>query len=64
MCSKTRLKCVHIQTETDPGPIFSALQYRCVGSSHLGPQMEQKASVCVDVCFCGVGLRAKIKVGV
>lgn len=61
---------VHIQTKTDTGPIFSALEYRCVGSSQLGPQMEQKGSVCVcvsvcvDVCLCTIGLRSKLKVGV
>lgn len=61
-----RFTCGHIQTKTDTGPIFSALQYRCVGSGHLGPQMEQKVCVflCVDMCLCGLGLRAKLKVGV
>lgn len=37
--------CACILTHT--WPIFSALQYRCVGSSHLWPQMKQ--NVCVDV---------------
>lgn len=32
-----------------------------MGSCHLGPPSGTK-SVCVDVCFCGLGLRAKLKV--
>lgn len=58
---------IYIQAKTHTGPIFNGLQYRCVGSSHLGPQMGTKskcACMCVSVCSCGVGLRAKLKVGV
>ena len=52
MCNEGRFTCAHIQIKTDPGPIFGALQYRCVGSGHLGPQREQKVSVCVCFCVC------------
>lgn len=39
------------QQQQQTRPIFSVLQYRCVGSSHLGPQTEHKVSVCLCVCM-------------
>lgn len=48
--------CRHTKKNRQTGPIFRVSQYRCVGSSHLGPQTGQK----VSVCWCHVRLRARL----
>lgn len=62
---ETALRCAHVNRNRLWGSILSAVQYRCVGSSHLVPQMEQKSKcACAQMCVSvAEGCGPKLKLG-